>query len=92
MRPEKLLSMANQIAGFFRSYPEEEAVSGIHRHVTTFWTPAMIVTLRQHLQQGGTGADLLVEQALCRRPDVESPVHNVASPAREAGPMASDAG
>ena len=92
MRPEKLLSMATQIAGFFRSYPEEEAVSGIHKHVKAFWTPAMIATLRQHLLDDGAGADALVREAICRKPHTRSPVHNVGAPAREAGSMASDAG
>ena len=92
MRPEKLLSMATQIAGFFRSYPQEEAVSGIHKHVEAFWTPGMIATLRQHLLDDGTSSDALVREALCRKPNAGSPVHNVAAPAREAGPMASDAG
>ncbi len=35
----KLDHMANQIAAFFRSYPEEEAVAGIHDHIRSFWSP-----------------------------------------------------
>ncbi len=30
---DKLVRMANQIATFFRSYPEEEAVAGVQKHI-----------------------------------------------------------
>ncbi len=92
MRPEKLLSMANQIAGFFRSYPEPEAVTGVHRHLEAFWTPVMVSTLRQHLMRESAGADHLVMQAMRQDPAEESPAEKVLSPVREAGQMASDAG
>lgn len=92
MRPEKLVSMANQIASFFRSYPDEEAVAGIHRHLQAFWTPVMVRTLRDHLTVDTAGVDVLVAQAMRHDPDVGSPVDKVLSPARAAGPMASDAG
>jgi len=37
----KLLRMAEQIAGFFRSYPEEEAVRSVADHVNQFWSSRM---------------------------------------------------
>ncbi len=92
MQPVKLISMANQIAGFFRSYPDEEAVAGVHRHLEAFWTPVMVRTLRQHLTHDTDGVDSLVVQAMRRDPDVDSPVDKVLSPVREGGAMASDAG
>ena len=92
MQPGKLISMANQIAGFFRSYPDEEAVAGVHRHLEAFWTPVMVRTLRQHLTHDTDGVDSLVVQAMRRDPDVDSPVDKVLSPVREGGAMASDAG
>lgn len=38
---QTLLRMASQIATFFRSYPEEEAVSGIADHINRFWNRRM---------------------------------------------------
>ena len=92
MQPGKLISMANQIASFFRSYPDEEAVAGVHRHLEAFWTPVMVRTLQQHLTHDTDGVDSLVVQAMRRDPDVDSPVDKVLSPVREGGAMASDAG
>lgn len=92
MRAEKLISMANQIASFFRSYPDEEAVAGIHRHLQAFWTPVMVRTLQQHLTHDTEGVDALVTRAMRQDPDTDSPVDKVLSPARAAGAMASDAG
>ena len=92
MRPEKLLGMANQIADFFRSYPEPEAITGVHRHLKAFWTPVMVSTLRHHLMRESAGADHLVVQAMRQDPAEESPAEKVLSPVREAGQMASDAG
>ena len=36
-----LAYMANQIAGFFRHQPHEEAVTGIAGHISDFWEPRM---------------------------------------------------
>ena len=92
MPPRKLIAMANQIATFFRSYPDEEAVAGIHRHLEAFWTPGMVRTLRQHLMRDTDGVDSLVMAAMRRDPEVASPVDKVLSPVREGGSIASDAG
>ena len=43
---DKLTTMANQIAQFFKSYPHDEAVAGIASHIEAFWTPRMIGVLR----------------------------------------------
>ena len=92
MRPEKLLGMANQIAVFFRSYPEAEGVAGVNHHVHAFWTPVMVDTLRRHLAADPAGADTLVVQAFDHDTAQESPAEKVISPVRQAGEMASDAG
>ena len=92
MQPVKLIAMANQIATFFRSYPDEEAVAGVHRHLEAFWTPVMVRTLRQHLTRDTAGVDRLVTAAMRRDPAVGSPVDKVLSPVREGGALASDAG
>jgi formate dehydrogenase subunit delta len=38
----KLVRMANQIADFFRSYPEAAAQEGVRTHLLSFWTPRML--------------------------------------------------
>ena len=92
MTPEKLTAMANQIAVFFRSYPDDEAASGIKRHIASFWTPRMRACLEDWIEQERPGPDPLVIRALTRRATADSPVERVTSPALEAGQMASDAG
>ena len=37
----KLARMAQQIADFFRSYPQDEAARAIADHINQFWTPRM---------------------------------------------------
>lgn len=64
MNADKLIRMANQIAGFFRSYPEAQAAAGIRDHITAFWTPRMRETLLSHLASGGDMLDPLVLKAL----------------------------
>ncbi len=36
MKTEKLVHMANEIATFFRAYPDDQARAGIRDHVTEF--------------------------------------------------------
>jgi formate dehydrogenase subunit delta len=96
LKPDKLTFMANQIAAFFRPYPAEAARAGIKAHVQAFWTPAMRATMQAYLQAGGAGVDSLVAEAL-RIPDQAQPgedtlIDRAASPVREAGEMATDAG
>ncbi|MBB4955632.1 formate dehydrogenase subunit delta [Agrobacterium vitis] len=38
---EKLIRMANQIATFFKSQPENERLAGIATHINKFWEPRM---------------------------------------------------
>jgi len=38
---EKLIYMANQIAGFFRAQGHDRAVAGIADHIQRFWEPHM---------------------------------------------------
>lgn len=64
MTPEKLTHMANQIAAFFRAYPEGEAVGSVRHHIEAFWTPVMVATLRAHIAAGGAGVDDLVVRAM----------------------------
>jgi formate dehydrogenase subunit delta len=90
---DKLLRMANQIASFFRSYPEEEAVAGIHKHIVAFWTPKMVSKLEAALPEMGDRADTLVQRALRGgEPRAESPVRAATRDPQKLGEGASDAG
>lgn len=42
---EKLIYMANQIAGFFASQGEEQAAKSVADHIQKFWDPHMRRTL-----------------------------------------------
>lgn len=64
MSSEKLIRMANQIADFFRSYPEELAVTGIHDHLAAFWTPHMRESLISDAGEATKDLDPLVLKAL----------------------------
>ena len=90
MEVEKLAHMANQIAGYFRSYSDEEAKAGIHDHIVAFWTGRM----RQELLAGGPHASLdpLVIAAFFEPKLADSPLlPGVTEPAL-AGAVGSDAG
>ncbi|WP_019645167.1 formate dehydrogenase subunit delta [Novispirillum itersonii] len=58
-----LVRMANQIAAYFRSYPEAEAVSEISQHIKSFWDPRMRQGLDALMASGGEELDPLVRRA-----------------------------
>ncbi|MEH3146046.1 MAG: formate dehydrogenase subunit delta [Methylobacterium frigidaeris] len=89
---QKLVRMANQIATFFRSYPEEEAVAGIHKHITAFWTPKMRDRLVAHCAHGDHGLDPLALTALEVTPKARSPIREATTDPHAIGMGASDAG
>ncbi|XYD07276.1 formate dehydrogenase subunit delta [Methylobacterium sp. NMS12] len=90
---DKLVRMANQIATFFRSYPEEEAVAGIQKHIKAFWTPKMISHLEAALPEQGDRVDAYVRRALHgEEPAADSPVRPATRDPQLAGAGASDAG
>lgn len=66
MSPEKLVTMANQIAKFFAHQGEEKAVAAIADHLAKFWDPRMRADLLRHLAAGGAGLDPLARQAVER--------------------------
>ncbi len=89
----KLDHMANQIAAFFRSYPEDEAVAGIHEHIGSFWTPGMRRDLLARAGSGSARLDPLVVSALQAVSVRSSPVRKEAAGPAEVGEIgASDAG
>lgn len=74
MNDDRLISMANQIADFFQSYPETEAVDGIATHIEKFWDPRMRRGIYAHLNAGGAGLKPLTLKALqklaAKQPDL----------------------
>ena len=86
----RLTHMANQIATFFRSYPEDEACAGIRDHIQSFWTSKM----RQSLFGEGPslGLDPLVVKAFAMSSRAESPVKKETASSDAVGQLASDAG
>lgn len=71
MSSEKLVRMANQIATFFETQPEERAASGVAGHINDFWEPRMRRQLFEIIDAGGRGLRPLVLKAAAsiRRPD-----------------------
>jgi formate dehydrogenase subunit delta len=63
---EKLVYMANQIGKFFASQGLDAAVSGTAEHIKKFWDPRMRAAIFAHLDNGGSGLDPAVRQALER--------------------------
>ena len=68
MSIEKLIRMANHIASFFRSYPEDQALKGIHDHIVAFWTPGMQRALLSYAGQDDGKLDPLVVKAMVLMP------------------------
>lgn len=60
----KLAHMAGQIAEFFKSYPEEEAVAAIADHINQFWSWRMREDFVAAFSQDGTALEPLVAKAL----------------------------
>ena len=61
-----LVRMANQIAGYFQSYPPEEAVAETAGHIRNFWEPRMRRRLHEHVEAGGEGLHEIALQAVGR--------------------------
>jgi formate dehydrogenase subunit delta len=61
-----IIRMANQIANFFKAYPEEEAINETAKHLKQFWEPRMRKQLAEHIAKGGEGLEPLVLKAHAR--------------------------
>ena len=90
MNTDKLVQMANQIASFFRAYPEEEAYAGIRNHIGAFWTGRMREALRSAGAQDGL--DPLVVGAIRAEPRAESPILKETAGPEFNGQLTADAG
>lgn len=66
MTPDKLIYMANQIAAFFASQPEEERIAGVAEHLNDFWDPRMRERLLALDAESRARLDPLVQEAMKR--------------------------
>ena len=59
---QRLVSMLNDISANLASYPD----AGLRTadHIKRFWTPRMIVMLRQYVADGGAGLSTNSQQAV----------------------------
>lgn len=64
-RPEKLITMANQIAMFFDSQPDDP-VENVLGHLRDFWDPRMRETLKTYAANDGTDLLPTVQKAAAR--------------------------
>ena len=55
MSPDKMIYMANQIAGFFATQPGDHQAADVARHLKAFWDPRMLAQLYAHADAGGAG-------------------------------------
>jgi len=63
MSPDKLIYMANQIAGALRSRTGEDPVAATANHISSFWEPRMRAQLFELLDQDADRFDPLVRAA-----------------------------
>ncbi len=89
---DKLARMANQIATFFRSYPDEEAIAGIRDHIVAFWSPRMRSDLAEAIDGSDLAIDPLVVSAFRTGSTAHNPTDRAIADANVAGELASDAG
>ena len=64
MPPDKLVTMANQIAAFFAAQGEARAVPQIASHIQQFWDPRMRRGILAHIEAGGAGLSPLAFAAI----------------------------
>jgi formate dehydrogenase subunit delta len=63
MSPDKMVHMANQIATFFRSQPDEDPAERVAAHLRDYWEPRMRAQLVAYVREGGEGLDDTVREA-----------------------------
>jgi formate dehydrogenase subunit delta len=61
---EKLARMAGQIADFFKSYPDDQAVPAIAEHINQFWSRRMRADFLSAFDAGSDDIQPLVRAAL----------------------------
>jgi formate dehydrogenase subunit delta len=64
---QRLVQMANQVASFFASYPEAEAIEGTANHLKSYWDPRMRREMAAHLtDKAGAGLSHIAMEAVKR--------------------------
>ena len=67
MTTQRLVHMANQVASFFASYPEAEAIDGTANHLKAYWDPRMRREMAAHLtDRAGAGLSHIAMEAVKR--------------------------
>lgn len=64
MDSDKMVRQANQIAEYFKVYPQARAEEGVHGHIRKFWAPRMRTQLIAYYDAGGEGLHPLVSTAV----------------------------
>jgi formate dehydrogenase subunit delta len=75
MSIEHLVRMANDIADYFRSEPDQAlAVEGVSNHLKKFWDPRMRRQILSHWRDhGGEGLSELAQAAVVRLAELDPP-------------------
>jgi formate dehydrogenase subunit delta len=64
---ERLVAMANDIAAFFDSDPDQAAAAeGVRNHISRFWEPRMRREIIAHVAAGGAGLTPTARAAIGR--------------------------
>jgi formate dehydrogenase subunit delta len=64
---QRLVAMANDIAAFFDSEPDQAvAAEGVRAHLVRFWEPRMRREIVAHLAGGGAGLTNTAREAVKR--------------------------
>jgi formate dehydrogenase subunit delta len=63
MQTHDMVRMANQMADYFKSYTEQEAIEGIAEHINKFWAPPLRRDFFMLVDSGGAGLHQLVMKA-----------------------------
>jgi formate dehydrogenase subunit delta len=70
---QRLVYMANQVADFFKSYPEQEAIDGTFSHLKAYWDPRMRREIEAHLTNtSGTGLGPIALAAVKRLAEMDA--------------------
>ncbi|WP_343315737.1 formate dehydrogenase subunit delta [Brucella sp. BE17] len=82
---EKLVRMANQIATFFLSQPEDSRIEGVAVHINKFWEPRM---RRRFFEIVDAGAGNFLPLVLAAAAKINRPVEPVADQGLSKGHVA----
>lgn len=64
MDNDKMIRQVNQIAEYFKVYPQQRAEEGVEGHIRKFWEPRMRAQLLDYAATDGSGLHPLVATAV----------------------------